>query len=82
VPAGGVGQSSSLPRAERGGVIRRDHPEGAATIADYLKQLEADFQIVETTARALAALTGPSYRKPYPQNLGFAMTYSARPETA
>ena len=62
--------------------FRARDPEGAATSADYLEQLEADFQIVETTARALAALTGPSYRKPYPQNLGSAMTYSARPETA
>jgi hypothetical protein len=61
--------------------LARD-PHGAATIADYLALLEADFQIVETTARALAALTGPSYQKPYPQNLGSAQTYSGSPETA
>lgn len=61
--------------------LARD-PEGASTIADYLTLLEADFQTVETTARSLEALSGPSYRKPYPQNLGSAMTYSGSPETA
>ena len=62
--------------------FRARDPVGAATIADYLALLEADFQMVETTARALAALTGPSYRKPYPQHLGSATTYSGSPETA
>jgi hypothetical protein len=62
--------------------FRAHDPHGAATIADYLALLEADFQTVETTARSLAALSGPSYRKPYPQNLGSATTYSGSPETA
>jgi hypothetical protein len=64
------------------GILRVRDPHGASTIADYLAQLEADFQMVETTARSLAALAGPSYRKPYPQHLGSAMIYSGNPETA
>ena len=62
--------------------FRARDPVGAAGIADYLEQLEAHFEIVGTTARSLAALTGPSFRKPYPQHLGSATTYSGKPETA
>jgi hypothetical protein len=62
--------------------FRERDPQGAATIADYLEMFEADLEMVETTARALAALTGPSFRKPYPQHLGSATTYSGSPETA
>jgi hypothetical protein len=35
--------------------FRARDPEGASTVADYLALLEGDFQMVETTARALAA---------------------------
>jgi hypothetical protein len=62
--------------------FRERDPQGAATIADYLEMFEADLEMVETTARALAALPGPSFRRPYPQHLGSATTYSGSPETA
>jgi hypothetical protein len=67
---------------ERLAAFRARDPQGAATIADYLALFEADLEMVETTARALAALPGPSFRRPYPQHLGSATTYSGSPETA
>jgi hypothetical protein len=61
-------------------VFRARDPVAAATIADFLASLEADLELVDTTARALAAVTGLA--RPYPHHLGSAISYAGSPETA
>lgn len=50
-------------------------PKGARSIAEYLRQLEVDLELVERTARDLGAWAAEGWLRPYPSQLCMGSRY-------